>query len=641
MFCSEISSASGSNLFAVACPKTYARRWNPSAGLQQLHIASADGRKPKSSAISDSLRLLEWDKVCDMVSSFACTPLGREAAKAQLWATTDLSFEESKKRLEETSAAIELLNYGAGGVDFAGIDVMTVKSAIDQASRGFHMDGLEAMAVVSLIEFAGNLKTMVEAAVNDDTDCYNRFMPLAQMIMNTHICNALVKMVRQVIDEDGTVKDNASSELKQHRDQVHSLERKLYHLMDKLARNDRIETSSMEICNINGRWCLKAASSELGKLDGLLLPSGSGHLSLFEPVAAVPLNDELQQARALVAKAEEDVLSLLTDKMRAELGSIQNLLEMMIQLDVVVARARYSIEYGATYPKIFWPGVIKSHNVEGNSLLKRTSNKASLSHHLNEWKLYMRKAFHPLLLKRYRENLQSARKALAGAIYEAKNKRLQGKNIAAESIELLKERVWQLERDPPMPVDFVISIKTSIVVITGPNTGGKTISLKTVGLASLMSKSGLYVLAAEPVKVPWFDAVYADIGDEQSLTHSLSTFSGHLRQISAIHSSSTGDSLVLLDEVGAGTNPLEGTALGMSILESFAEMGAFLSMATTHHGELKTLKYSNHAFENACVEFDEESLKPTYRILWGIPGSFECHKYIREVRTSPSYIVLC
>ncbi|KAL3630662.1 hypothetical protein CASFOL_023646 [Castilleja foliolosa] len=130
----------------------------------------------------------------------------------------------------------------------------------------------------------------------------------------------------------------------------------------------------------------------------------------------------------------------------------------------------------------------------------------------------------------------------------------------------------------------------------------------------------LYVLASEPARIPWFDYVLADIGDEQSLSQSLSTFSGHLKQISEIKSLSTSLSLVLLDEVGAGTNPLEGASMGKSLLESFADAGVLLTIATTHHGELKALKYSNNAFENACVEFDEVKLKPTYRILWGVPG---------------------
>lgn len=174
-----------------------------------------------------------------------------------------------------------------------------------------------------------------------------------------------------------------------------------------------------------------------------------------------------------------------------------------------------------------------------------------------------------------------------------------------------------------MPIDVRVVGETKVVAITGPNTGGKTATIKTVGLAALMAKSGLFVLGIEPVVLPWFDAVLADIGDEQSLSQSLSTFSGHLRRIKRIKEVSTGSSLVLLDEVGAGTDPTEGAALGMALLESFAQSGkggSYLTMATTHHGELKTLKYSDSRFENASVEFSEEKLRPTYKLLWGIPG---------------------
>ncbi|XP_028551012.1 uncharacterized protein LOC110093853 isoform X7 [Dendrobium catenatum] len=607
VFRSEVIVTLALNPLATNFRKPYFSPLKPRAAIQQLKPASGDGHKAqnsKSAAISDSLKLLEWDAVCDLVSSFAGTQLGRETVKGQLWSVAELSYEETKMRLEETSAAIEFINYCSGGMDFAGIDVLLVKSAIGQASKGFSISGLEAKAVACLIEFAENLQSTFEGAVKEDADWYNRFMPLAEVMMNVSICHSLVASVKKIIDEDGYVKDSASSELKRYRDQVLMVERKLYLLMDKLARNNRNESSSLEVCNVDGRWCIKYMSNKLENFDGLLL-SSSGSDYLVEPIAAVELNDELQQARALAAKVEEDVLSQLTDK--------------------VAARAKYSIEYGATYPNIFLPcEMIRSLTVDGDSCLNGTSSKSSFFHHQREWKLYLQKAYHPLLLKQYRENLENARKALANAASDLRRKKMQGKSMATDDsdshFDSMKLSILQMERRPPIPVDFSISAKATVLVITGPNTGGKTVSLKTVGLASLMSKAGLYVLASEPVKLPWFDAVYADIGDEQSLTQSLSTFSGHLKQISAIRSNSTSNSLVLLDEVGAGTNPLEGAALGMSLLESFAESGSFLTIATTHHGELKTLKYSNHVFENACVEFDEESLQPTYRILWGIPG---------------------
>ncbi|NJL84679.1 MAG: endonuclease MutS2, partial [Chloroflexaceae bacterium] len=154
---------------------------------------------------------------------------------------------------------------------------------------------------------------------------------------------------------------------------------------------------------------------------------------------------------------------------------------------------------------------------------------------------------------------------------------------------------------------------------------GKTVSLKSLGLAALMAKAGLFVPAREPVELPCFEQVLADIGDEQSLQQNLSTFSGHIRRISriidAIHPESDAlhPLLVLLDEVGAGTDPTEGSAIAAALLRYLAET-ALLTIATTHYGELKALKYQDDRFENASVEFDDRTLSPTYRLLWGIPG---------------------
>merc|ERR1719331_1860494 len=178
-----------------------------------------------------------------------------------------------------------------------------------------------------------------------------------------------------------------------------------------------------------------------------------------------------------------------------------------------------------------------------------------------------------------------------------------------------------------VPMDVQIPEGVRAVVITGPNTGGKTVMLKTLGMATLMARAGLRVLCAPEAaaaRVPFFPAVMADIGDDQSIVQSLSTFSAHvarIRRILAHAAESKGSALVLLDEVDSGTDPTEGSALGMAVLRQLAT-DACLTLATTHHGRLKSLKYSDGdgTFENACVEFDVQSMAPTYRILWGIPG---------------------
>ncbi len=184
--------------------------------------------------------------------------------------------------------------------------------------------------------------------------------------------------------------------------------------------------------------------------------------------------------------------------------------------------------------------------------------------------------------------------------------------------------LWQQKKEQKgtvVPTDLVIRPDLRVVAITGPNTGGKTVTLKTLGLTALMAKVGMYVPAKEPVELPWFDSVLADIGDEQSIEQSLSTFSGHVKRIGRILDAleESEHSLVLLDEVGAGTDPSEGSALAIALLKHLADRTR-LTVATTHYGELKSLKYEDDRFENASVEFDDVKLAPTYRLLWGIPG---------------------
>jgi DNA mismatch repair protein MutS2 len=358
------------------------------------------------------------------------------------------------------------------------------------------------------------------------------------------------------LEEGGRVADRASPPLEELRRQLLGARSDRRDRLQELMRRCGVMLQDTVISERNGRPVLAVKAGAAAQLPGLVHDSSaSGQTVFIEPQAVIALGNRIRDLEGRERELERAVLTALSAQVGEEAETLAALQQVLVRLDAGVARARYGQWLGAVRPEL--------------------ADDPSAPFELRELR-------HPLLL-------------------------------------------WQQRRQgghAVVPVSLLVAAELRVVAITGPNTGGKTVTLKSVGLAALMARAGLFLPCSGTPRLPWCGQVLADIGDEQSLQQNLSTFSGHIRRIARILEAlpaAGGASLVLLDEVGAGTDPLEGSALATALLKHLADR-ARLTIATTHFGELKALKYADPRFENASVAFDVDTLSPTYRLQWGIPG---------------------
>jgi len=383
------------------------------------------------------------------------------------------------------------------------------------------------------------------------------------------VCTALVAELRTLpeleqrlhfcLEEGGRVADRASPPLEGLRRQLLGARSDRRDRLQELMRRCGAMLQDTVISERNGRPVLAVKAGAAAQLPGLVHDSSaSGQTVFIEPQAVIALGNRIRDLEGRERELERAVLTALSAQVGEEAEALAALQQVLVRLDAGVARARYGQWLGAVRPEL--------------------ADDPSAPFELRELR-------HPLLL-------------------------------------------WQQRRQgghAVVPVSLLVAAELRVVAITGPNTGGKTVTLKSVGLAALMARAGLFLPCSGTPRLPWCSQVLADIGDEQSLQQNLSTFSGHIRRIARIlealpgSGGAGGASLVLLDEVGAGTDPLEGSALATALLKHLADR-ARLTIATTHFGELKALKYADPRFENASVAFDVDTLSPTYRLQWGIPG---------------------
>ncbi len=502
------------------------------------------------------LHILEFDKILERLAAHTAFAASEELAR-NLNPSTD-SEEIARGQGETTEARAVLDQHSEMGVGGA----RDVRPLTKNARIGALLSPVDFLEVRQTLLSA---RTLRRALVKLDA-LYPRLAARAALLEEAP---AVVDAVARAINDRSEVADTASSELARIR---HDLNTQRARLMDRLQRfissssNAKIIQEPI-ITQRDGRYVIPIRAEAKGRLPGIVHDTSASGATLFiEPLAVVEMGNRVRELEREEQREVERILRELTALVAAHADAIDLTVDVLAALDLAFAKARYSAEIKGVEPVIASREAVEQ---SPNRLGIASSQKSLLA---MTALLDLRDARHPLL-----------------------------------------------DPETVVPISVQLGDEFSILIITGPNTGGKTVTLKTVGLLALMAQSGLHIPAREGSRLPIFSGVYADIGDEQSIEQSLSTFSSHLKNITEILREADEHSLVLLDELGAGTDPVEGSALARAILAHLLEC-KIPALVATHYAELKAFAHATPGVQNASMEFDVETLSPTYHLTIGLPG---------------------
>jgi DNA mismatch repair protein MutS2 len=432
-------------------------------------------------------------------------------------------------------------------------------AALGESLDLLHVEGqlLDPLPLRAVADFLDSVETATNA-IRQATGSFPILGGIAQRAPRfTHEVSA----VRTAIDPSGEVLDAASPALRTIRDQLRQKRTRLRSTLEQFVRGKDTAKYLQEqvITERNGRYVLMIRAEHRGNVSGIVHGSSASGATLFlEPAATVEVNNDIVELEDREREEIRRILLALTDAFRARPDDIARAVEVATELDVLQAKARFAALVNGVAPDIAVDGRIE-----------------------------LRAARHPLLIREVRRRL---------------------------------ERSDQVPGDDHdvVPTDILLEPPTRVLLITGPNTGGKTVAIKTAGLLALMAQAGLHLPAAV-AKLPVFCSIFADIGDEQSISASLSTFSGHVANIVSMDRQLELPALVILDEVGTGTDPNEGGALATAVVNHFKTRGAHV-IATTHYDALKTWGTTTDGVTTAAFAFDPRTFAPTYKLIYGAPG---------------------
>lgn len=517
-------------------------------------------------------KALEYDKLKLLLKKYTVSELGNKRIDNLIPSETLDRIRYELKLCTE----VKTFQQRSGEIPLAGLSDIS-RILLQAAKTGAILNPEELLKVARVAQLPNTVKKRIE---NQNCDEFPR---LFDIIRTLPVFVELVDSIQHCISSEGVVLDRASKELRTIRQQLLKIRKNIHTKLEAILRSTDHQKSIQEfvITSRNNRFVIPIKQDARAFFSGVVQgQSTSGATYFMEPLSIVELNNGIHDKVEAEKREIRKILIELTDKLREQLSELELTLKLLGELDFLRAKARFSEELNAVEPKVNSDGIIN-----------------------------LIKARHPLLEFQTRLNNQSKKQNYTDV--NAPQDTSENK-----SSPRLPERV--------IPTNVHIGNGFNTLVITGPNTGGKTVVLKTVGLMCMMAQSGLHIPAAPNTQIPIFNNIFADIGDDQGIEQNLSTFSSHISKITemlkSIEESESTHSLVLLDEIGAGTDPTEGTALGMAILTWLSERNV-KSIVTTHYGALKVFTHTQNSMENASMEFDSNTLRPTYRLRIGVPGS--------------------
>jgi DNA mismatch repair protein MutS2 len=553
-----------------------------------------------------TLELLDFDKVRALVAARAACSLGKSAA-ARIAPSIDRGqIHDWQALTTEMTEAV-----GAGlKPSFGGLH--DIRELARRAHRGSVLEPEELAETVETLRAIGSLDLWL-ARVGD------QFPRLGFLRQSVGEFSGVAVAIEGCLDSRGTVLDTASRRLSGLRREIGRVQDRIQETLRQMLRSPAVRRTLRfpNFTMVGHHYVLPVAKDHRGEVQGSVLRSSASNDTVYvEPTAIGEQSAQLSFLRAREAKEMRRILRWLSAQVGMVAEALLQTLDTMAELDLVHAKARLSMDYRMSAPQF---------NDEG--------------------RLVLRAARHPLLEALFRgERSLPVSPDPSSTVADDSDRAGAGTEFAAPIGHSSVRPDANVATPAPSPdsrtvtpIDVNLGARFHILVVTGPNTGGKTVALKTVGLLAVMAQSGLHIPAGEGSELPIFDDVLTDIGDEQSLEQSLSTFSSHVGRIREILGRATERSLVLLDELGAGTDPTDGAALGRAILDELDRVGC-RSIVTTHIGDLKTYALSNPDAENAAVEFDDETLKPKYRLLIGDIGHSNALKIARQLRL-PEHVV--